>query len=880
MWPFRRRSDDDFRREIEAHVSIEADRLTAEGMTPDEARHASRRSFGNITRVAERFYESRRALWFDEMRQDVRYAVRALWRSPGFAAVAILTLALGIGANTAIFSVVNAVVLRPLPYRDPASLVLIDVSPTLSAPSWLTSSWRDRARTLSHMAGFNGPRAATLNAGGEPEQVQSALITWNFLSLLGVAPAVGRDFTEADASPGAIPVALLSHALWITRFGGDASIIGRTVRVSGDAITVVGVTPATFRFSATGGLTPVSVPLDTQPDVMRVAGPTTQLKVIGRLAPGIPAPAATQELLAIYKQAAASLLDDGKREYSQSEIDRLQLEAGLLQERLAGNVRERLWLAMGAVGFVLLVACANVANLLLARASTRHRELAVRTALGARRGRLVRLLLTESVLLALIGSVLGLLLAVSTSGVARMVLAERLPHIDRIAVDWWVLAFTVAVAAVTGMLCGLASIPGATRVSLTGIFSGGTPAVTGRSTMRRILLSTEVAMTFVLVVGAALLVQTLWNLSTKNRGFEADRLLTVRVSPGAPRDLDRRDATVRRRYFAVFFSDLRDRLERMPGVASAGAVSLAPLAGTASRLANIAVDGRGHVADESSTPIAFVTPGYLRTMRIPVIAGRDFDERDRLGAERVVIVNEAFQRRFVPDGNIVGARITAITEGFTVIGLTEDVPDRSLREVPEPLVMAPLAQMPAGNITWQALTFVLRTAGGDPLRLAPAVRREVWAIDPNIVISEMATMDERVALTIRTERDSALLFGLFAVAALVMAAIGVYGVAAYAIAQRTKEIGIRIALGAARRDISRLVVSQTLVPTMIGVAIGVAGAAIAAKLVASMVYGLTPMDPATFAMAAVMLISVALIATWLPARRATRTDPLIALRSQ
>ena len=257
-------------------------------------------------------------------------------------------------------------------------------------------------------------------------------------------------------------------------------------------------------------------------------------------------------------------------------------------------------------------------------------------------------------------------------------------------------------------------------------------------------------------------------------------------------------------------------------------------------------------------------------MRIPVIAGRDFDERDRLGAERVVIVNEAFQRRFAPGGNIVGARITAIVEGFTVIGLTADVPDRSLREVPEPLVMAPLAQMPAGNITWAALTFVLRTASGDPLRLAPAVRKEVWAINPNIVISEMATMDERVARTIRAERDSALLFGLFAVAALVMAAIGVYGVAAYAIAQRTKEIGIRIALGAARRDVVRLVVSQTLAPTMIGIAIGVAGAVDATRLVASMVYGVTPLDPATFAVAGFVLVSVALTAAWLPARRAMR----------
>jgi putative ABC transport system permease protein len=819
----------------------------------------------------------------DELRQDLRYALRALWRSPGFAVVAILTLTLGIGANTAIFSVVNAVVLRPIPYRDPASLVLIDIRSTLSAPSapsWLTSAWRERARTFSDFAGFNGPSSATLVVSGEPEQVQSAFITWNFLSLLGVVPTAGRDFAEADASPGAPSVALLSHALWITRFGGDSSIVGRTVRISGSAVTVVGVTPPTFRFPATDAVGPTSLSLDTQPDVMRVAGPATRLTVIGRLAPGIPVSAAARELLAIYKQAAASLLDDGKREYSQSEIDRLQLEAGPLQERLAGNVRKRLWLAMGAVGFVLLVACANVANLLLARASTRHRELAVRTALGAGRGRLVQLLLTESVLLALIGSALGLVLAVSTSGVARMVLAERLPHIDTIAIDWWVLGFTVAVAAVTGMLCGLSSIPAATRVSLAGVFSGSAPSVTGRSAMRLVLLSAEVAVTFVLVVGAALLVQTLWNLSTKDRGFEADRLLTVRVSPGAPRDLDRSDRRAPSRYFAAFFSDLRARLERIPGVVSAGAVSRAPLAGTASRLANIAVEGRGHPADESSAPIAFVTPGYFRTMRIPMIAGRDFDERDRLGAERVLIVNEAFQRRFAPDGSIVGARVTSLSESFTVIGLTEDVPDRSLREAPEPLVMAPLAQMPAGNITWVALTFVLRTAGGDPLRLAPPVRKEIWAINPDIVISEVATMDERVARTIRAERDSALLFGLFAVAALVMAAIGVYGVAAFAIVQRTREIGIRIALGAAPRDVSRLVVSQTLVPTMIGIALGIAGAAIATKLVVSMVYGVTPLDPATFAAAVFVLISVALAATWLPSRRATCTDPLIALRSQ
>ena len=489
----------------------------------------------------------------------------------------------------------------------------------------------------------------------------------------------------------------------------------------------------------------------------------------------------------------------------------------------------------------------------------------------------MRFLLTESMLLAAAGSMVGTGVAIATSGVARVVLAERLSYIDTMAVDWWVLAFTMATAALTGTLCGLASIPGATRISLTAVFNADTAAVTRRRTMHYVLLTTQIAVTFVLVVGAALLVQTLWNLSTKDRGFEADRLLTVRVSPGTPRDLDRTDRRADSRYFASFFTGLRERLERIPGVVSAGAVSRTPLAGTASRLTNISVEGTPQ-AGESSTPIAFATPGYFATMRMPIVAGRDFDDRDRLGAERVVIVNEAFRRRFAANRAIVGARMTAIDEGFTIIGLTADVPDRSLREPSEPLVMAPLAQMPAGNITWTAVTFVLRTAGSEPLQLAPPVRREIWATNPNIVISEVAAMDTRVAQAIRTERDSALLFGLFAIAAIVMAAIGVYGVVAYAVGQRTKEIAIRIALGAARRDVVWLVVRQTFVSTVIGTAVGVGSAATATRVLASMVYGVTPLDPKTFAGAVFLLMSLALAAAWVPARRATGTDPLIALK--
>jgi predicted permease len=554
-----------------------------------------------------------------------------------------------------------------------------------------------------------------------------------------------------------------------------------------------------------------------------------------------------------------------------------------LQDRLVGSLPRLLWLVMGAVTFVLLIACANVANLLLARASIRQRELAVRSALGARRGRIARLLLTESVLLALLGSAGALLVAYASRGVARTLLAERIAHVGVVPIDWPVLAFNVALAAITGVGCGLVALPGARRINPTGLFSGGTGAVTSRSLLRRALLSAEAAITFVLVVGAALLVQTLWNLTIAPKGFDSARTLTARVAPGLPRGLDRTDPQAGSRYFADFFTDLRTRLERIPGVASAGAVSLPPLAGNSSGLIGVTIEGRpSTAAGDTFTPVAFVTPGYLRTLRIRVLAGRDFTEADRLGAERVAIVNEAFRRKFAPDGAILGGRIADLGgKGealYTIVGVTEDVPDRSLRASPDPLIIAPLAQMPAGFISWGALTFVLRTDDPNPIRLAPEVRRAIWAINPNIVISEVVTMRERVAAGMRVERDSALLFGLFALAALVMAAIGVYGVAAYAIAQRTKEIGVRVALGAARRDVRRLVLGQTLTPTLIGVSVGIGAAVLLTRLVASMVYGVTPLDPWTFAVAVAVLVTVALTGTWMPARRATRIDPIVALR--
>lgn len=817
-------------------------------------------------------WRGRRLRW--HLAHDARYALRVLRRSPGFTAVAILTLAIGIGVNTAIFSVINAVVLQPLPYKDPGQLVFIDSTPVTQAPDWLTTAWRERARTLGGLAGYSGPRAATLVDGDEPRQIATANVTWNFLAFLGAAPVIGRDFTEADADQRAA-VGIVSHDLWQNAFGRDPAILGRTLTVTGVPLTIVGVAPRGFRFPAGSALSTAGTPTPTEADVLRVADRAAPVVALARLAPGSTAASASQELLAIFRQEAGS-------RFRREAVERWAIQAVPLQDRLVGSVRRRLWLVMGAVAFVLLVACSNVASLLLARAAARQRELALRLALGARAGRIASLVLTESVVLALIAAAAAVLFASMTGGIARTLLADRVAHVEAIRIDGRVLAFAIGVAVATGLLCGLVALSGVRRLNLTAVVGSGTPAVTSRTLTRRVLLAAETAVTFVLVVGAALFLQTLWNLTTRERGFDADRLLTVRVAPGALPERDRSDRRARPAFLASFFGDLQQRLERIPGVASAAAVSLGPLEGTSAGFGQIAIDGRTRADDGSIVPVAFVTPGYLRTMRIAVVAGRDFTDGDRLGGDLVAIVNQTFRRRFAPGAGIVGARVTSGSgpESFTIVGVSQDVPDHSLRQSPQPLLMAPLAQMPGVHISWSALTFVLRTADGDPLRLAPDIRRTVWAVSPNIVINGMTTMDARVAVAMRTERDSALLFGLFAAAALVLAAIGVYGVAAYAIVQRTKEIGIRVALGAASRDVRRLVVAQTLWPTLAGIAAGAAAAALLTRLVASLVYGVRPLDPATFAAGVIVLLGVALAATWIPSRRAVRIDPLVALRHE
>jgi predicted permease len=860
--------------ELRFHVQQEIEAHQARGVSAGDARRMALRDLGGLTQTREAVRDVR-AIWLDDARQDLRYAFRTLRRTPGFASAAILTLTLGIGGNTAIFSVVNAVLLRPLPYRDPASLVLLEPSPMMLSPDWVLPAWRDRAKAVSDVAGFNGPRAGTLIVGDNPEPIDVADVTWNFFSFLGVPTAVGREFTETDAAT--TNVAILNHDFWSRRFGGDRGILGTTIQLGGTSLTVVGVTSRAFRFPLTGALPGSAVRTKTQPDVFRVVKRDMPLNVIGRLAPGATTASAGDELLAIYKQIAAD-------RFSQRALDRARLDVAPLQERLVGDVRQRLLLVMCAVAFVLLIACANVANLLLVRASARQREFSVRAALGAGIGRLTRLLISESLLLALMGSIGALVLSYWLRGAARTFLAGSVPQVGAIDIDWWVLGFTMLVATITGILCGLASLPGVTNVDNAVVLNAGRMSgQPGRSTVRRTLLSAEVAITFVLVVGAALLVQTLWNLNHREAGFDAQRLLTVRVSPGLPQGLDRSTPRAGHAYFARFFSDLIERIGRVPQVVSVAAVSNVPLGGVSMGLSGLSVDGQPSTQgadDATATFVASITPGYFRTMKTRVVSGREFDPSDRMGSPLVAVVNEAFRRRFAPGRDLVGSRVAYDTQVHTVVGVVEDVPDRSLRNETQPLLFTPLAQMAAGPFGWGQLTVVIRTRNEDPRAIAPVVRREIWAIDRTIVVDELSSMDERIAASVQAERQSAWLFGLFALAALAIAAIGVYGVAAYSIAQRRKELGIRIALGARRRDLTTLVISQTLGSVLCGVGAGLAGAFLATRAIGSRLYGVSPLDPATLVGAAIVLTSVAMMATYVPARRAATVDPLAALRSE
>jgi len=791
--------------------------------------------------------------------QDIKYGARMLAKSPGFALVAVLTLALGIGANTAIFSVVHAALLRPLPYPEPERLVMVWANMEQRggpAQEWTNPAdlhdWRTQNKVFEEMAALGGG-VSTWSGDGEPEQLNATSVTFPMFRTLGVAPALGRDFTEQDDQPNGPRVVILTHGLWQRRFGSDPGIIGRALTLDGQPNTVIGMLPKGFR-SPVIPTTEIFVPLQQAPEGRGNAF----LRVIARMKPGV----TLEQADAAMKVIAARL----EQHYPDTN-EKTSATVTPLSEFFAGPARPALLVLLAAVGLVLLIACANVANLLMARATARQREIAIRVALGAGRGRLLRQLLTESLLVSLAGGALGLLLA--SWGLSFLVAglpAEGQSFFD-VRMDRVVLAFTFAVAALTPLLFGALPALQAARPKLhDSLKEGGRNTGGSSSRLRSALVATEVALSLVLLVGAGLLMRSFTALVRVDTGFKAANLLRADlVLPNA--------RYPERPQIAQTYAQMAERLRGLGGVVSAAATSSAPLSGVDTDT-GFRVEGRPEpkVGERVVAWYRAVTPDYFQTMGIPLQRGRIFDARDSGTAPRVVLANESFVRKYFPGEDPIGKRIGAPERWREIIGIVGNVRNFGLDREEPPAVYLPHAQVPL-----PFMTLVVRTTG-DPLALAGGVKGVVQEIDPHLAVANLSSMEQVVATSLADRRWTMALLGAFASLAMLLAAIGLYGVMAYSVAQRTQEIGIRMALGAQRGDVLRLVLGNGMRLWLLGIAVGVAAALIATRWMGSLLYGVGAMDPVTFVTAPLLLAGVAVLATVIPARRAMRTDPMVALR--
>jgi putative ABC transport system permease protein len=810
--------------------------------------------------------------------QDLRYGLRLLAKSPGFTIVAVLTLALGIGANTAIFSVVNAVILRPLPFAAPDRLVAVWVTSLRSGATRGPSDypdfadWRAQNHVFEHMAAFH-TADFTLTGTDEPAHVFGAVVSADLFPLLGEQAKLGRTFRPEEdekITDGARPV-ILSHGLWERRFGSDPNVLGRAISLDSQPYAVVGVMPAGFQYPIQAKAIELWAPMTLDSITTDGSQPLTAqrgahyLGVIARLKPGVSLAQAQAELAALAGALQQQFPDTNKyhNATAQPELD-----------RLVGDVRPALLVLFGAVGCVLLIACVNVANLLLARATTRQKEIAVRTALGAGRGRVLRQLLTESLLLALSGGALGLLLATWGTELLLALSPENIPRLADVHVDGRVLAFTALAALLTGVIFGL--LPGlhATRPDLVESLkeSGrGTTDGLRRNRLRSALVVAEVALALVPLVGAGLLIRSFLLLQRVNPGLDPHNVLTVNL--GLP------DARYTTSQQAAFFAQLLPRLRALPGVRSASGVYPLPLSNDQIQV-TFEIDGRAFAkSEEPATNYQAAAPDYFKTLRIPLLAGRDFTVADDEKAPPVIIVNESFAKQFFPHENALGKRIKpglSTTPGAEVmreiVGVVGDVKHRGLNVPSGPQVYEPEAQMP-----FDQLTLVLRT-DGDPRGLIGAVRDEARLLDKDLPVFDVKTLEEYLSVSVAQPRFNTLLLAVFAGVALILAAVGLYGVMSYSVAQRTHEMGIRIALGAQQRDVVRLIAGQAFRLTLIGLAFGLASAWTATRWLSGLLFGVPPTDPLTFAVVAVLLCFVALAACYVPARRAMQVDPIIALR--
>jgi putative ABC transport system permease protein len=815
----------------------------------------------------------------DALLSDLRYAVRTLVKRPGFAAVTILTLALGIGANTAIFSVVNAVLLRPLPFPSPERLVMVwETAPgneTRSVAPGNLTDWRGQSRIFEQVAGYSDSNF-NLTGGAEPERLAGATVSENFFAALGVAAARGRTFSTEDAARPGERVAILSDGLWRRRFGSDANLLGRNITLDGKSYTVVGVMPPGFHLPATAELwalgergVPVPPSLAAQfPDSDFASHRDAHfVSVVARLKPGATLEQAQAEMSAIAQRL--------EQEYPETNSG-LGVNVIPLHQQVVGRTQTMLWLLVGAVSLVLLIACANVANLLLARTAQREREIAIRMALGAGRLRLIRQTLTESLLLSVVGGAVGLLVALWGVDLFVSLSPGDIPRLGEVGVDARLLGFALVISLVTGIGFGLLPALQSSRLDLNAsLKEGGTKATEGRRRRRTrsLLVVSEIALAQVLLVGAGLLLTSFLRLQSVDPGFNPEQLLTARVALSLTEYSDRS-----RR--AAFYEEALRRLHTVPGVHSAAMVMNLPLSGsTMNRGFRIEGQAAPRADEDVTMDYQVVSPGYFSTMHIPVVRGRALTEADDERAQRVVVINERLARRYWPGADPTGRRLAigdpSKEESWrTIVGVVGDVHHAGLSQPPFPGAYVPYRQ---DSESWSRMSFVVRAAG-DPANLAAAVRREFLAIDANQPISHVQPMKELMSASVMRTRFVSTLVSLLALISLALAAVGIYGLMSFSVSERTQEIGIRMALGARTRDILKMVFKQGMTLTLSGVGLGLAAAFALTRVMSSLLYGVSATDPVTFVGISLLLAAVALLACYVPARRATRVDPMVALR--
>jgi putative ABC transport system permease protein len=876
--PLRRgRYEREMEEEMRFHLEMQTEQNLAAGMAEEEAHYAARRQFGNQTWLKEVSLEMWSLNSIETLIQDLRYGARILLKNPGFTLIAALTLALGIGATTAIFSVVNGVLLRPLPYFEPERLVMVWADrPILQAQIGISDfpvavadfvDWRNQTQVFEHMAALEA-RRINLTGGGEPESVVGLSASASLFTLLGASFAAGRAFLPEEDQAGADRVAVISHGLWRQRYAADPKLIGQKITLDNEAYTVIGVTAPDFQFPRRGEV-PAYFRVATKVDLYLPIAFTSaemndrrinRLGVIARLKPGASVGQANAEMNAIARRLT--------EQYPQTNTDK-GVRLAPLHQQAVGKARTALLVLLGAVGFVLLIACANVANLLLARAAGRQKEMAIRAALGASRWRVVRQLLTESLLLAISGGGAGLLVAWWGVKLALAIAPDNLPRAYDIRLDIPVAGFTLLVSLLTGIVFGLLPALQSSKINLSVTLKEGGRDDAGllRRRLRGFLIVGEVALAFVLLIGAGLLIRSFSRLTEVDPGIDPRGVLTMDILlPPAKYISDGRSI--------AFFQQTLERVRALPGVEAAAAVYPVPLSG-AHASGGFDIEGRSSpTAQTFNAGFRLISPDFFKTFRVPLVNGRLLAESDGAKAPHVAVINESLARKYFANEDPLGKRIIYGGSTRVIVGVVGDVKHSAMEEEAKPEIYTPMAQLQSPMLL---MSLAVR-ASGDPMQMLAAVRGQIWTVDKDQPISNIETMERLMAKSVAPRRFNLLLLGAFALVGLALAGVGLYGVMSYMVTQRTREIGVRMAMGAQTGDVLRLVIGEGMKLALIGALLGLGGALALTRLLKTLLFGVSATDPLTFIVIAALLIIVALSACWIPARRATKMDPLVSLR--